>query len=366
MSVRRLDSGLWVADVTMGRRLDGSRDRRTRQCRTKAEAERAERAWLVEKERARGKSYGRIALAEFVADFFWPQKTRLKGSTVKGYKRDLDLRILPALGGMAMEDIGRLQIQRMLMSCPTRKTATNARETLSSVMSLAVEMGVVPVNPAGFRYEYPAASRPDPEALGVWLTSFEKIGRVVDWVHRGWEGAPEERMVVLGLLFGLRKGEVLGLDAADIDIAGRKIGIRRAYTEGEHGPELGPPKTPKAVRDVPMMHRAREIMEGWDLPDGPVVRGLDGGRMNPSTARGRLQKVFGEGARFDDGTPVPRMTQFSMRHSFGTSCITAGIEVSKLSRWMGHVDVTTTLNRYVKHRIADLYEDADIIDAALG
>lgn len=60
------------------------------------------------------------------------------------------------------------------------------------------------------------------------------------------------------------------------------------------------------------------------------------------------------------------MTQFSMRHSFGTSCITAGIEVSKLSRWMGHVDVTTTLNRYVKHRIADLYEDADIIDAALG
>ena len=28
MSVRKLDSGLWVADVTMGRRLDGSRDRR--------------------------------------------------------------------------------------------------------------------------------------------------------------------------------------------------------------------------------------------------------------------------------------------------------------------------------------------------
>ena len=226
MAVRRLNSGLWVADVTMGRRLDGSRDRRTRQCRTKAEAERAERAWLVEKERARGKSYGRITLAEFVEDFFWPQKTRLKGSTVKGYKRDLDLRILPSLGGMAMEDVGRLQIQRMLMACPTRKTATNARETLSSVMSLAVEMGVVPVNPAGFRYEYPAASQTDPDALGVWLTSFEKIGRVVDWVHRDWAGTAEERMVVLGLLFGLRKGEVLGLDACDVDIAGRKIGIR--------------------------------------------------------------------------------------------------------------------------------------------
>lgn len=166
----------------------------------------------------------------------------------------------------------------MLMACLIRKIATNARETLFSVMSLAVEMRLISVNPAGFCYEYPSAS----------------------------------------------------------------------------------------ICDVPMMRKTREIMEGWELPDGPVVRGLDGGRMNPSTARGRLQKVFSETAEFDGGTPVPRMTQFSMRHSFGTTCITAGIEVSKLSRWMGHVDVTTTINRYVGHRIADPYEDADIIDAALG
>ena len=70
-TLEQIDKGLdeslrigWSVNVAMGRRLDGSRDRRTRQRRTKAEAERAERAWLVEKEWAGGKSCGRITLAE--------------------------------------------------------------------------------------------------------------------------------------------------------------------------------------------------------------------------------------------------------------------------------------------------------------
>lgn len=107
------------------------------------------------------------------------------------------------------------------------------------------------------------------------------------------------------------------------------------------------------------------VMESWDLKPGAVVCGADGKRMYPHTARGRIAKLF-QDAKFEDGRSVPHMTQFSMWHSFGTACITASIEVSKLSRWMGHVDVTTTLNRYVKHRTADLVSDADIIDVAIS
>lgn len=366
MSVRRTKGGLWIADVSYGRKLDGRRDRRARSFRTKAEAEREESRMKLEAAARSGRSYGRIPFGEFVEDYFWPQKTRLRGNTVKGYKRDLRLRLLPAFATVPMEDIGRLAIQRMISSCPSRKVATNARETLSSVLSLAVEMGVIPVNPAGFRYEYPPETRRDPDRLGVWLTSFDQIARVVAWVHAGWAGEPEERMVVLGLCLGLRKGEVLGLDGPDIDLRRRAASISRSYTEGEHGPELGPPKTPRAYRDVPVIRMAADVMDGWELDDGPVVRGRDGSRMNPSTARGRLQRVFTADAVYDDGEPVPRLTQFSMRHSFGTACVTAGIEVSKVSQWMGHVDVTTTLNRYVKHRPPDMLAEADVIDAAMG
>lgn len=114
MAVRQLANGNWVADITLGLRLDGSRDRRTETHSTKAKAEKAERRMLLEKEQRHGRSYGNILFEDFVRDYFWPQKSHLRATTRRGYERDLRLRLLPAFGCMAVEDIGRLDIQRMI------------------------------------------------------------------------------------------------------------------------------------------------------------------------------------------------------------------------------------------------------------
>lgn len=364
MAVRKAKDG-WVADVTLGKRLDGSRDRRQVTFKTKGEAEREERRLLMLKDAGNGKSYGGIPFGEFVDDYFWPQKTKLRGSTVKGYKRDLKLRLLPAFAERPVKDIDRYSIQKMISGCATKKVATNARETLSSILSLAQEMELIDVNPAGFRYQYPDAAEHDPDDYGVWLTSLEECREVMDWVHESMPGSPEERMVVLGLGFGLRKGEVLGLDWKDVDLKRRRIAIRRSYTKGDRGVELTPPKNENSKRTIPMTSYVHGLMSEWERDDGPVVKGAKGGRMHPQTARNRISSLFAD-ATFPDGEPVPRITQFSMRHSFGTSCIDAGIEVEKVSKWMGHVDTTVTMNRYVKPRLDDLYDAAGKMDAAMG
>ena len=366
MSVRKRPDGGWIADVTVGRKLDGSPDRRTSTHRTKKAAQEAERKLLLLRDLKRGRSYGSVPFRDFVEGYFWPQKTNLRPTTVKGYKRDIRLRLLPAFGDMTLEDIGRLEIQRMLLSCPSKKVATNARETLSSIMGLAVEMGALQVNPAGFRYSYPASSDRTGEEFGVWLSSFAEITEVLQWMASHYPDTPEERMVLLGLAFGLRKSEVLGLDSERVDVANRRIEIVQGYTQGEGGPQLGPPKTPKALRFVPMVQFAAERISQWDMAPGPVVADAKGRRLGPSTARGRIAAVFSVGNTFDDGRPLPHLTQFSMRHSFGTACIDAGIEVAKVSKWMGHVDVSTTYNRYVKPRQKDVAKEAALIDAAMG
>lgn len=366
MAVRKTKSGKWEADVVIGYKLDGKPDRRRIKCATKTEALEQEKRLHIIRQDKRGKSYGCISFQDFVDFYYWPQKTKLRSSTVRGYKRDLNLRLLPAFGKMPLDEIGRFDIQKMISSCSTKKVATNARETLSSILRLAVEMEIIDKNPAGYSYEYPDEPIRKPDFYGVWLQNFDEIKRVVEWVCKTYPGTQIERITVLGLCFGLRKGEILGLDWDDVDFENRCIHIKQTYTEGEGKPQLTPPKTPNSTRTIPMIELAFRHMAGWTREAQSVVCTRTGRRLDPKAARCRAISAFRSGKTFDDGTLVPRMTIFSMRHSFGTACIAAGIDVKIVSTWMGHVDVTTTYNRYVKPKLETLQMNASEIDKLMG
>ncbi len=372
MAIRQNKDGSWTVDVTFGTAWDGSRDRRRVKCATKKEAVAEERRLLVLKECLHGTS-GRIRLRDFVEQVYWPQKRGLRANTVRGYERDLRLRILPMLGDTYVEDIGKLQIQAMINACPTRKTATNARETLSSVLRVAVELGLLPANPAGFRYTYPPAG--EPREWGEWLTSFSEHRRYLEHLAEHHGGEAVERIAVLGLCFGLRKGEVLGMDFERVDLVAGSLSVMQTYVIAKGGPFLAPPKTEKAKRTVPMLAYARERISAWGRPRRtsedlfgkqchPVVFGRDGSRLSPATAENLVRGLRSES--FADGTPLPAMTAFSMRHSFATACIRQGIDVSTVSAWLGHRDVSTTYNRYVKPLLVDMRADAMLIDEAYG
>lgn len=195
MAVRRLKNGKWQADVTVGVKWDGRRDRRTRVCKTKKEALAAERSFLIERDGRHGIS-GRITFREFVETLWWPQKAGLRRNSRDTYRQVLKRRLMPAFGDMDLERINRMSVQKMILSCPTRKSAQKAREVLSSIMGNAVELGMIAVNPASFRYQYP--KKGDGGRQGEWLTTFAQHRRLLEHLREHCPGAPEERMVVLG------------------------------------------------------------------------------------------------------------------------------------------------------------------------
>lgn len=359
MSVRKLPNGKWVADVTLGKRLDGSRDRRRTICNTKKAAEKEERRLLMLKDSSRGKSYGGILFADFIDEYFWQQKD-LRTTTIKGYKRDLKLRLIPSFGDMPICDIGRYDIQKMISSCATKKVATNARETLSSILSLAVEMDVIDKNPASYHYQYPDASEYIPDRFGEWLTTWSEIVEVLDYLAEHHANEAVHRITLLGLTFGLRKGEILALQCEDVHIKERYISIKETYTQGEGAPEFSDPKTPKGFRDIPIMDIALPLLEAWSKEGGYIVKNRFSEAMKPPAARKAVGRVFDSGT-FDDGRPLPKITPFSMRHSFATACAQAGIPDYKLQSWMGHRDISTTKQYYIKTKIKDLTEDAALI-----
>lgn len=102
-------------------------------------------------------------------------------------------------------------------------------------------------------------------------------------------------------------------------------------------------------------------MAVWDPGEGPIVEGVGGGLLSPVTA-GERMRHFTAGS-YPDGTPLPRVTMASLRHSFATACVNEGMGgVSKLSRIMGHADIKTTMRYYVRQKLDDLKVAADVMD----
>ncbi|MEG0324543.1 MAG: tyrosine-type recombinase/integrase [Raoultibacter sp.] len=362
MAVRKLKNGKWIADVVVGLKWDGTKDRRSECFKTQAMAKKAEQRLLLEKERQRGRVSACITLADFLEEVYWPQKTKMRMNTRRGYERDIKLRLLPAFGNMDIDQINRLAIQRMISTCPTRKVATNARETLSSILGVAVEMEMIAVNPAGYRYQFPEKSELAEDHYGEWLTTFDAHWPLLEFVAANYSGEAEERIVVLGMCFGLRKGEVFGLDWSTVSLALREIRIEQSYTVAKGGAYLTAPKTTRAIRTLPMSDYAYERIKSWGSGDGAVVMGHDGNRMHPNTGSNRIRKLVNQ--VYTEGSPLPHITIYSLRHSFATACINEGMDISKVSAMLGHKDTSTTQNIYVKPKLCDLKKDTCIINDA--
>jgi integrase len=262
---------------------------------------------------------------------------------------------MPSFGETYLGDINRLLIQSMIDRCPTYKTGKNARDTLSAILGHAMDLEVIDRNPAR------AKCRLKPRVvheqwLGEVIADHAEHMRIIGLADTYTARA----ILALGLLFGLRKGEVLGLDWTDIDLKRGRLHVRKTYTRAKGAPDLTEPKTPKSIRTLPIGKTAHSILvalQGW----GGVTRAIgpvlvhNGKRMSPDAASHRI-------AGFDRQHGLGRLTMSSMRHSFATAWVLAGKNVAALSKWLGHTNITTTYNRYVIPLMKDLEEEAKGLD----
>jgi len=176
---------------------------------------------------------------------------------------------------------------------------------------------------------------------------------------------------------GLRLGELRALRVEDVDLANGVIRVERGWDPVEGEIELkshaGRRKVPisAALRDFLTDHRARTGREGPELIFGrtggdPFIANRVQGRSDNAWELANTRER--ELAASEDREPLllERITPHACRHTFASLMIAAGVNAKALSTFMGHANISITLDRYGHLMPNSETEAAALLDSYLA
>ena len=145
------------------------------------------------------------------------------------------------------------------------------------------------------------------------------------------ERADDRAMWATALYAGLRRGELAALHRADVDLATGVIRVERGWDQVEG--EIAP-KSRQGRRKVPIPAVLRDHLDAYlgDAPDGRLFAGIRYG--------------YDRGRAAAEAAGVAPPTLHACRHGYASLMIAAGVNVKALSAFMGHANITVTLDQY--------------------
>jgi integrase len=148
---------------------------------------------------------------------------------------------------------------------------------------------------------------------------------------------PARTVFVLGLLTGLRIGELLALRVEALDLTNARLHVRLNVYCGH----VGTPKTKDSTRTIPLavplladLHRYLQdtrITAGWLFPSAAGT---------PLRERNLLRRQVWPAC---DRLGIPRFGWHSLRHTFSTLGGSNGVPMPTLQSLLGHSSVETTM-----------------------
>lgn len=157
---------------------------------------------------------------------------------------------------------------------------------------------------------------------------------------------PYKVAYLIEMYLGLRIGEVLALRSNDINLHRNLISVNKTLTRDRNDKVImgSATKTYAGVREVPIPTFIRnEIINQMRLAernkDKQLFLDTNGNYVRPTTANDRLRNLLRK-------VGIEGISSHSLRHTYGTRCIEAGMRPVALQRLMGHTDISITLNTY--------------------
>ena len=296
-----------------------------------------------------------MTVKEFLSEWFDVySKPNIKHSTAVSYECYIRKHVNPEIGDIPLNEVS-LHVLQIFFNRKSKelspKTVSNLRMMLHAAFKVAYLNDLVSKNyieyvtiPKVLRKEMRVLSKAEQEKLMITITNTDE---------------PYAFGIFLCLSTGIRVGELCALTWDDIDFTNKILKIRktlqrlRTLDESESKTKIyiGSPKTQSGIRDIPLSdslisalqkHRnnmSRQYGKDITSPDAYIVTK----KIIHPTEPKIMQDYFAKAIEYSG---ITKANFHSLRHTFATRALEAGIDFKTLSILLGHADIYVTINRY--------------------
>lgn len=249
----------------------------------------------------------------------------------------------------------------------SEKTIQEHHRLISAILSYAENEMLVPYNAASKIVDKPKANR----SHEVNYFEPEELDKIRECLNK----EPLKWQVITHLLIvtGCRRGKIMGLKWSSVDFENNEIKItNNLLYSSDFGIYQDTTKTETSVRTIKLAPETAELLSDYriwwkntrrncgsawnyfiDIPDGKGVThseksdflffqektNLFGYPMHPDSITDWLNK-------FSEKYNLPHINPHAFRHTLASVLCLNGIDMTTISKWLGHKNVTTTMNIY--------------------
>ena len=296
-----------------------------------------------------------LTLFDWSLEWFDTYKVNdFKRATFEKEKRRLMTIINDELGQLYLNEIKTIDIQNYinrLSKTLSPKTIKNYIILLNGSLKKATQNGLIDFNPCE-SVSLPKLVRPDMVALNKEEKElFLMIAK----------NNPYCDFFTFALNTGMRESEICGLTRDAIDLQKGFITIDKQLVKLKGRYILDTPKTNQSIRKIPITLNAKNILLKYlsenVLKDYVFFNPKNHSILKQNTLCENIRKVYNECYQITKNEKFLKATFHTLRHTFATSWIIQGGNVTLLSKALGHTDASFTIRVYVQPDFEDVQKE---------
>lgn len=290
------------------------------------------------------------------------ERDELEATTLRTYRTLLDRWILPRVGRVRVDQV-RVEdlegvVSAMIRAGRAPATIRQAHAVWRRALKEAIRLQWTTANPAA------AVRLPRARPHEVDVPDVASMVRLLAAAH---DASPLLGVAVhVAVATGLRRGELCGLQWADVDLDAGLITVRRSVAEVDGRVIVKGTKT-RQERDVPIDDRTVDELLRWRQLQADAASALGGEltvwvlAVDPTGGRPLRPGLLSQQWRRLAAREAPGVRLHDLRHAMASMLLAHGRPLPEVSRRLGHSSVTTTANVYAHSLRETERESADVM-----